>query len=82
MRRGRWGTMSDWEEAEAEKDIRMAEHFLHRTTLERGAEIENDFYHLKAQEWAIEPEEAKRFIEDKMQELSAQIKDWRKSGED
>lgn len=30
--------------------------------LERGDEIERDFYALKAQEWACEPDEAKRHI--------------------
>lgn len=32
------------------------------STLERGNEIEADFYQLKAQEWAMEPYEAKRLI--------------------
>lgn len=33
-----------------------------RSTLDRGDEIENDFYHLKAQEWAVEPHQAKERI--------------------
>ena len=33
-----------------------------RSTLARGDEIEADFYMLKAQEWAVEPEEAKRLV--------------------
>ncbi len=82
MRRGRWGTMSAWEEEEMAKDIDAANRFITKSALERGVEIEMDFYHLKAQEWAVSYEEAKRFIEDKMRELSAQIKDWRSSGED
>lgn len=40
------------------------------STLERGNEIEDDFYHLKAQEWAVEPHEAKRMIEAAMKDLS------------
>jgi hypothetical protein len=31
-------------------------------TLERAEEIENEFYALKAIEWACEPDEAKRLI--------------------
>ncbi len=34
----------------------------HRSTLERGDEIERDFYRLKAQEWACEPDDAKARI--------------------
>ena len=33
-----------------------------RSTLDRAAEIERDFYQLKAQEWAMEPAQAEQII--------------------
>lgn len=38
------------------------------STLARGDEIENDFYHLKAQEWAVNPDSAKVIIESALQD--------------
>jgi hypothetical protein len=40
--------------------------------LERGDEIERDFYALKAQEWACEPHEAERHIRASLSHL----RDW------
>lgn len=35
----------------------------HRSTLARGDDIEKDFYQLRAQEWGVEPEAARKIIE-------------------
>lgn len=48
--------------------------------LSRAKDIERDFYYLRSVEWGISEDEARRMIEDKMRELSAQLEDWRKSG--
>lgn len=49
----------------------------HKSTLERGDEIEADFYYLKSIEWAVSRSTAKTLIEGKMAELSDAIKQLR-----
>ena len=44
----------------AAEQVRASE--PHKSTLVRGDEIENDFYRLKAQEWACEPDDAAKRI--------------------
>jgi hypothetical protein len=45
-----------------DKELNMCEQD-HRSTLERGDEIERNFYRLKAQEWACEPDTVRKLIE-------------------
>lgn len=44
------------------------------STLERGEEIEADFYYLKSLEWAISPATAKALIEAKLEDISEAIR--------
>lgn len=43
-------------------ELRAENARLQRSTLERGDEIEREFFMLKAQEWACEPHEARSHI--------------------
>lgn len=58
----------DWAIAEIERQAAITPDL--RSTLERGDDIEQDFFRLKAQEWAMEPQQAEEIIRRRLKDAA------------